>query len=309
VGQPEFDILGIGTTAVDDFLHVNDFPPPDEKRPVLKKARQLGGLVATALAAAGHLGARCAYAGVLGDDELSAAVRNGLDSVGIDRRHLMIQEGAGPAHSVIVVGQRDSTRNIFFDIAPMRPLPVEQIAPELIGLAKVLFIDQFGVEGKIRAAEHARDLGIPVVADMEWADLAGTDQLAALVGHLIMPWHFASEITGEHDPVRALEQVHRRCRRPCTAVTCGIQGCYYLTVESLREVQYQPAFSVEAVETTGCGDVFHGAYAAALAAGCDVRTCIRQAAAAAAVYASRPSGWSHLPTAADADALLSNVRG
>jgi sulfofructose kinase len=304
--QPEVDILGIGTTAVDDFLHVSDFPPADDKRAVSRKARQLGGLVATALAAAARLGSRCAYAGVLGDDELSAVMRDGLDSAGIDCRRLMIQDGAGPAHSVIVVGERDSTRNIFFDLAPMRPMPVERITPDLIASASVLFIDQFGIDGKIRAAEFARDLNIPVVADMEWAELARTDQLMALVGHLILPWHFASEITGEHDPVRAIEQIHGRCRRSCTAVTCGIQGCYYLTAEDPRRVRHQPAFAVKAAETTGCGDVFHGAYAAALASGSDVPGCIQRGTAAAAAYASRPSGWSHLPSAADVDALLSS---
>jgi sulfofructose kinase len=66
-----------------------------------------------------------------------------------------------------------------------------------------------------------------------------------------------------------------------------------------------PAPRVEAVETTGCGDVFHGAYATALAAGPDIAVCLRFASAAAAVFATRPGGWRNLPTGGEVDLLLS----
>jgi len=302
--QAVFDILGIGTAAVDDLLHVDHYPPADRKCPVVKKSRQLGGLVATALAAAARLGARCAYAGLLGEDELSAAAREGFEAMRVDCRHLATRAGAGPIHSVIIVDDSTQTRNIFFDLAPVQPLSEGAVTRDLIASAKVLFIDQLGMVAKIAAARHARELKVPVVADMEWPEMARTDELMALVGHMIVSQHFASEVAGEQDPVRAAEKLHAQARRACTAVTCGDQGCYYLTGDALNRVRHQPAFPVKCVETTGCGDVFHGAYAAALAAGHDVATCVRQASAAAAVYASRPSGWEHLPTAGDVARLL-----
>jgi sulfofructose kinase len=64
---------------------------------------------------------------------------------------------------------------------------------------------------------------------------------------------------------------------------------------------------VESLETTGCGDVFHGAYAAALASGKEILDCLRFASAAAAVFATRPSGWQHLPTAADVNRLMTKI--
>jgi len=74
------------------------------------------------------------------------------------------------------------------------------------------------------------------------------------------------------------------------AVTCGAKGCYYVTSENPAAPRHQPAFKVQAVDTTGCGDVFHGAYAAALARGMSAPDRIRFAAAAAALKATQSGG-------------------
>ena len=74
------------------------------------------------------------------------------------------------------------------------------------------------------------------------------------------------------------------------AVTCGANGCFYLTEDNPSEARHQPAFKVKAVDTTGCGDVFHGAYAAALARGMSAPERIRFASAAAALKAQKSGG-------------------
>ena len=303
-----FEILGIGTVAVDDLLHVDRYPPPDQKQQVNRTVRQLGGLIGSALATASRLGARCAYAGVLGSDELSSSVKGGLEEVGVDCSRLIERTDARPVHSVIVVDEKARTRNIFFDLAGLQPLPAKAISKELIATSKVLLIDQFGTEGNVAAARLARELDIPVVADMEWPDAMQIDELMCVVDHLIVPHAFATDVTGEQDPIRAVVQLHDRQERVCTAVTCGRKGCYYLTVPGSPGVRHQPACPITAMDTTGCGDVFHGAYAVALASGCEVPACIIEATAAAAVYASRPSGWQHLPGRNETASVIERMR-
>src|SRR6266853_1907463 len=109
-----FDVLGLGAVAVDDLLYVESYPSPDAKARVIRSERQCGGLTATALVAAARLGARCAYAGVLGEDELSNFVLGCLEQEGIDVGSVRRSRSAQPVHSHIVVDQRRGTRNIFF---------------------------------------------------------------------------------------------------------------------------------------------------------------------------------------------------
>jgi sugar/nucleoside kinase (ribokinase family) len=148
-------------------------------------------------------------------------------------------------------------------------------------------------------------MGIPVVADMEWADWPLVSEFMAAVDHLLVPHHFAIEVTGLQDPAAAIKALTPELRG-CTAVTCGREGCYYMTRRS-QTVEHLRAVNVQTVETTGCGDVFHGAYAAALSRGSAIPDCLRWASAAAAVYASRPGGWEYLPTSQDVDTLLSTT--
>jgi sulfofructose kinase len=297
-----FDILGMGTVAVDDFLHVNRFPLADEKEPVLRESRRFGGLIGSALATATRLGARCTYAGVLGTDDRSTAMRQAMEAIGIDGGRIVSRPGAGPIHSVIVVDERRHTRNIFYNLSDIKPFPLDQINEALITLAKVVLIDQLGTAEMIHAARVARQCRIPVVADMEWMDCEGKEELMANVDHLILPLQFAQSYAGTNQAETAVKKIHDR-RRACTAVTAGTDGCYYLTGPDNR-IYHQPAFKVTPVETTGCGDVFHGAYASALSGEVTVPQCLVIASAAAALYAGRPSGWEHLPTRTDVDGLI-----
>ena len=84
-----FDIVGLGCAAVDDLLYVPAYPPADAKVQIRRRERQGGGLTATALVAAARLGTRCAYAGVLGDDDLSEFVRRRL------RAAVRLRQGQG----------------------------------------------------------------------------------------------------------------------------------------------------------------------------------------------------------------------
>ncbi len=296
------DILGIGTLAVDDLLYVAHYPPPDDKAQVLRRTRRFGGQIGTALAAAARLGARCGYAGVLGTDELSTALRNALQCAGVQCDGLVQQAAAGPVHSTVIVDETAGTRNIFFDPGRLQPAPADALEQQ-VARTRVVLLDQLGLAHDGAAARYAQRLGIPVVADMEWPDDQRLPDLLGLVDHLIVPQQFAARVTSDPGPARAASRLHAAHPRACTAVTCGAAGCYYLTATDAGGARHHPAIRVAAVETTGCGDVFHGAYAVALARGAEVPSCIAFASAAAAAYATRPSGWSNLPTAAGVAAL------
>jgi sugar/nucleoside kinase (ribokinase family) len=289
------DILGLGAVAVDDLLYVEAYPPPDGKEQVIGRDRQCGGLTATALVTAARLGASCAYAGVLGDDELSAFVLGRLKQAGVETSCAQRSPGARPVHSSIVVDRRQGTRNIFYDLKGVAGAGTHTPV-SLITSARVLFVDNIGVPGMVWAARLARRAGIPVVADFDDGRHQQFSQLLSLADHLILSQEFAGKITGARSPERAVRKLARPDRQ-VAVVTCGDKGCWYLAKGS-SSPQYQPAFKVKAVDTTGCGDVFHGAYAFALAKGMALEARIRFAAATAALKATRAGGQTGIPSLA-----------
>jgi sugar/nucleoside kinase (ribokinase family) len=300
---PSFDVLGFGALAVDELLLVDEYPPAESKVRVRRREQQCGGLTGTALVAAARLEARCAYVGVIGDDALSQVVMNRLAREGIELAHAVFHRDARPAHSTIVVDRRHKTRTVFSSVDGA--IGADDARPDaaLIRAARTILIDHHGVPGSLRATRIARDAGVAVVADFERRPDGPFDDLLAEVDHLVVGRRFAAELSGEDDPARAAGALWTP-RRRAVVVTCGADGCWYVGEETAGDVAHQPIFAVDVVDTTGCGDVFHGAYAAALARGEDLPQRIRLAAATAALKAAHAGGQAGCPTLDEVERLL-----
>ena len=287
------DVLGLGVVAVDDLLYVERYPPADAKEEVMRRERQCGGLTASALVAASRLGSRCGYAGILGRDELSRFVIERFEAEGIDLSYLAVEDDGAPVHSTIIVDMRQGTRNIFYDIRGRVGAHPSVPDAQVIRASRVLFVDHFGIEGMIRAARIARQAKIPVVADFERANVPRFAELLGLVDHLIVSRDFAAQLTGKPSAPEAALALWQEGRE-VVVVTCGAEGSWYVT--RAQAPVHQAAFRVDALDTTGCGDVFHGAYASLLARGEDVKERVRFASAAAAMKATAAGGQAGVPT-------------
>jgi sulfofructose kinase len=298
----QFDLLGLGCTAVDDILYVPTYPPADAKVEVRLRERHCGGLTATALVAGARLGARCAFAGTLGHDEESRFVLETLKREGVNLKHAVRDAAAGPVRSVIVVDETHRTRNIFYEtrraLGAAPRLPAERV----IRSTRVLLVDRFGIPGMIRAAQIARAAGIPVVADFESSHLPRFNELLGLADHLILSEAFARRLTGAKTPQSAALKLWRT-DRSAVVITCGAKGCWFLDA-NYKRATHLLAFQVSVLDTTGCGDVFHGAYAMALSRGIGLPERLRFASAAAALKAGTHGGQAGIPTLKQIKAFL-----
>jgi sugar/nucleoside kinase (ribokinase family) len=297
-----FDVLGLGCVALDDLLFVASYPPADAKEPVRRRDRQCGGQTATALVAAVRLGSACAYAGTLGEEESSTFVLRRLSEEGIDVAHVRRQSGARPIQATVVIDETHGTRTIFYDLNGAVGAEPDWPSEEVIRSARVLFVDQFGTEGMARAARIARAAGNPVVADFESDRGLGFAELLEQVDHLIVSAAFAEALTGSANPAVAVDRLWND-RRAVVVVTRGADGCWYRGPEGSA---HQPAFAVKTVDTTGCGDVFHGAYASGLVRDWPLTERIRFASATAALKAARGAGHAGIPTRAEVESFLKN---
>jgi sugar/nucleoside kinase (ribokinase family) len=298
------DILGVGSVAVDDLLYVAAYPPPDAKARVLRRARQCGGLTGTALVAASCSGARCGFAGVIGADDLSDEIARQFERVGVDTTWMARDPAARVIHSVVVVEEQRQTRTIFYDLDGSIGVNPAWPPAEAIRSARALFVDHLDAEMTLRAARIAREANLPVIADFEYVSSPLFPDLLALADHLILPAGFAGQLSGRRDPREAALALWSD-RRELVAVTCGADGAWWVERAAPGRLRHQPAFTVPVVDTTGCGDVFHGAYAAALIRGLPAQARLRYAAAAAALKATQPGGQAGIPSRGEVETFLS----
>lgn len=288
---PRWDVAGFGAVSVDDLLYVDHHPLPDSKAMVGARSRQGGGLTGTALVAAARFGARAAYWGVLGHDELSAYTIREFEREGVDCSAIERRDEARPIHAIVIVDQSTGGRSILASLEGVFAPDPERIAA-LVPEVRVLFLDHFHPEVGLRAALTARQRGIPIVGDIEFVREPTVREVVDLIDHLIVSQALARELTGEAEPAAMVEAL-MTAQRTCAVVTAGEHGCWYATAPSA--VHHVPALQVDVVDTTGCGDVFHGVYAACLAQGIPIDLAIRMATVAAGLKATRPGGRSGIP--------------
>jgi len=291
-----YDVLGAGIAAVDDLIYVSEYPPVDCKIPVHGSSRQGGGPACTAIAAIGSLGGRAAYAARFGSNDLSRFIASALERRGVDVSHIVDEPSGGPYHSIIVV-DGGGHRNVFYDPALYRVIAADDLPDALIQSATLVLLDHITEPSLTSVAQKARALGVPVLGDIEGRSESAMS-LAALTDYLIVPKAWAVWASGVSNPRDACAFL-ARAERPATVVTDGAEGCYFSTRPNPL-ARHFPAFKVEAFDTNGCGDTFHGAFALAVARSLAVEEAIAFASAAAALKAmaagGKRRGWDALPT-------------
>jgi sugar/nucleoside kinase (ribokinase family) len=295
----QLDVAGVGCASIDELLYVQASRTDDKGR-VKKRERQAGGNIATALVAAAALGARAAFVGRLSDREDGATVRADLVAHGVDVQFALPDWQARPIRSTIVVYEQGERFIAFDDVTTIGLLPGDDLTPLLH--ARIVLLDTYALAPTM-AALGTDGSRVVIVADVEAeVDPASLKQ----VQHLVVPMPFARRTTGKTEPAAIVNALWSD-RRSAVVVTDGAAGAWFRDATS-ADCQHQPSFDVPVVDTTGCGDVFHGAYAVALARGLDIVERVRFAAAAGAICATGRGGRGRLPTEHDIVELLSTGR-
>lgn len=289
----KFDVLGLGCNAVDEFLFLETFPRKDAKVRIRHRRRQCGGQTVNALVAAKRCGASCQFAGQLGTGSDAQFLQEFLRNEGIGLDYAIFEEGLQPIRSTIMVDQETNSRTILYDLENTAGAPQDSPAENVIRASRVLYLDHYGVEGMTRAGQIAKAAKIPIVADFEHAAGPGFDALLELVNHLILSKDFAASIAGTPDSKKIIEYLWNEGRE-VVIITDGENGCWFREKTGDSNNHF-PAFVVDAVDTSGCGDVFHGVYAALLAQGKSLQQRLQWASAAGAIMATREGSSEVIP--------------
>lgn len=292
-----YDVVGVGIASLDLIGVAGVEPQFGSKQALAGWVEMGGGPVATAMATMARFGARVAMAGAVGDDSYGARILAELRAYGVDPIGMHVRPGASHVAFVLAEPGRDR-RTVFFhqDRALLTGIPLDR---GLITSARALAIDTHLPEAALQAARWMHATGGLVMIDAERVR-DNTLELLPLCDLLVVSAQFGREVTGLEAPWDAARALHTRYGR-LALVTAGAEGSW---CAHEGELFHTPAFEVETIDTTGAGDVFHGAFLYALLNGSDVRRAVRFASAAAAISCKGPGGRGNLPTLGEVEQLL-----
>jgi sugar/nucleoside kinase (ribokinase family) len=299
-----FDVLGIGEHSIDSVYRVPRLPHgggPD-KLPISSARVFAGGQVATTLCTCTALGLSASYVGAFGTDGNGRLIRDTLARHGVDTSRAIVCDGTS-RYAVILVDEATGERLVLWHRDAAVVVPPAAIDAAVIGSARLLHVDATDEALAIHAATLARRAGVPVTSDIDRAT-PRTRELMAAVTVPIFGAGVPEALTGEPTPECALRAL-RREHEGLLCATHGAQGAMLLEGDTLHTV---PAHTVDAVDTTGAGDVFRGAFIHALLRGKAPADILAFANAAAAVSCTREGAIDSVPTLTDVERLLATAR-
>ena len=254
--MPEFDVAGVGLNATDTLLILPHFPAYAGKVAFDEEILSPGGQVASAMTTCARLGLRVKYIGTVGDDERGRIQMDSLLGSGINLDDVHVRKNCPNQTAYILIDRTTGERTVLWSRPDCLRLHPSEIRPEQIISARLLHIDGHDTPAVAKAASIARQNGIPVTVDVDTI-YHGFDQVLPCVDYLIASSEFPVQWTNERDPLRALEMIQEEYGMRVAAMTLGAQGALARTD---GRFVYSPAFVVNCVDTTGAGDIFHGAF-------------------------------------------------
>jgi ribokinase len=294
-----YDVVGLGQSCIDYLSVVEHYPHVNEKEEVNNLTVQGGGPVATAMVTLSRLGASTAFIGKISDDYFGDLIKDGLTSEFVNIDHIIVEKDKRSQFAFIVIEKETGKRTVLWSRATVTPLRADELNGNVISTANVLLLDGLEKEGSMAAAEYAREAGITIVVDAG-SMREGALALVNLSDYFIASEDFARQFSHGNDPkAAALELLGLGAKT--VIITLGEKGSICVSPESYF---YQPAFKVKAVDTTGCGDVFHGAFLLGLLRKWDLRETIRFASAAAALKCREIGGRTAIPDLREVEEFL-----
>ncbi len=310
------DVLCLGIACYDLIFSVDRHFGPDEKIRASELTACGGGIASNAAMTAARLGCSVAFAGYLGQDMYGDSHIDELRAAGVNTE--LVVRGSRPTSLSAILVKPDGARALVnYGTWPGRGNAVQpgagQGSSELPGAAdfqlerclpRAVLVDGYHIAAADRLVERARAENIPTVLDGDMLH-TGTRTLMERVEFLVVSEHFARDFTSQSDPAFALEQLSHFA--PSTIITLGDKGlCWHNRADSRfgAGAGSYPAFAVEAEDTTGAGDAFHGAFAAGLARGMAWEELLRFASAVGALCCTRKGARLGIPSGEEVAAFL-----
>ncbi|APW17559.1 sugar kinase [Salmonella enterica subsp. enterica serovar Muenster] len=292
-------IACVGITVMDRIYYVEGLPTEGGKYVAKRYTEVGGGPAATAAVAAAKLGAQVDFIGRVGDDDTGNSLLAELESLGVNTRYTRRYTQARSSQSAIMVDAKGERIIVNYPSPDLLP-DADWLNDIDFSQWDVVLADVRWHDGAKQAFTLARQAGVMTVLD---GDITPQDisELVALSDHAAFSEPGLARLTGMSEAIDALKKA-QMLTNGHVYVTRGSEGCNWLEKAAVR---HQPGFTVEVVDTTGAGDVFHGALAFGLASGYAIEEAVRFASGVAALKCTRPGGRAGIPDCEQTRSFLS----
>ncbi|ECC9555277.1 putative sugar kinase [Salmonella enterica subsp. salamae] len=292
-------IACVGITVMDRIYYVEGLPTEGGKYVAKRYTEVGGGPAATAAVAAAKLGAQVDFIGRVGDDDTGNSLLAELESLGVNTCYTRRYTQAMSSQSAIMVDAKGERIIVNYPSPDLLP-DADWLNDIDFSQWDVVLADVRWHDGAKQAFTLARQAGVMTVLD---GDITPQDisELVALSDHAAFSEPGLARLTGMSETIDALKKA-QTLTNGHVYVTRGSEGCNWLEKAAVR---HQPGFTVEVVDTTGAGDVFHGALAFGLASGYAIEEAVRFASGVAALKCTRPGGRAGIPDCEQTRSFLS----
>ena len=285
-------IVGIGACVFDTLYNIPTYPKEDTKMRATSSKAAGGGPAATGLVAAQKLGEQTAFIGVLSDDSGGAFLKKDFEKYGVDTSFVEVKSGYRSFASVLWLTADTAARTCVFDKGDLPALELDEAQKAAIRNAEILMVDGNEMDAAVEAAKIARASGTKVLYDCGGL-YAGVERLLALTDIMIPSEEFSLGHTGASTAEDAAKILFEKYAPEVVVVTQGKKGGI---IYDGKEIKSYPAFAVNALDTNGSGDVFHGAFAAAVCKGFDYEKCCLFSSAVSAIKCMGIGARESVPT-------------
>ncbi|MBO4407139.1 MAG: carbohydrate kinase family protein [Clostridia bacterium] len=296
----KYDIVGIDMPNVDLAVNMVKFPRPNGGEPIRRLSWQGGGKIASGIVASARFGAKCAIIGAVGDDLYGDFCRDDFIRHGIDVSSLYSRKDRSTGLAVVLSDEESMGRSICFRAGTAEMVREDELDGELLRNCKILYVAMFN-DLTARAISIARAAGAKILADADYYQ-ENLRRMIPEIDVFIGSENIYHTLFGERDDLEACCREIREKGPEIVVFTFGEKGCAGFSDDGFFRI---PAFHVHAVDTVGAGDVYHGAYAAALVKGFSAEKAARYASAVAAIKCTRIGGRAGIPDFATLERFLS----
>lgn len=256
-------IAAIGANVVDTLICVPTFPTEDTKLKADEIIKCGGGPAATGLVAASKLGAECSFIGNLSDDDGGVFLKKDFEKYGVNTENCTVLNGYGSFLSFVVLSEASKSRTCLFNRGNLPGTVLTDSQKNEIKESGLLMVDGNDMAAAIEGAKYAREHGVDVLYDAGGL-YDGVENLMPYANILIPSYEFATGFTKTDNAEAAEKKLYEEFNPEIIVITDGKNGGY---LYDGKDFSHYPAFPVDAVDTNGAGDVFHGAFAFARISG------------------------------------------